>query len=191
MDASTLSLIFQSASALAIFLVMALVWRTGQRIDVFRQRMFAIRDELFDYAEAGSIDFQNPAYQLLRNFMNGFIRYGHRLSFFQLMLTLLRWKLTEQVHPLMWHTKWNAAIESLPEDVRAKMIQFHGRAMDAVARHLVGGSVVLVLLCVVVVSQLLIRGAWTSIRAVLRDAAEEVITRILDPKVLEEEALRA
>jgi hypothetical protein len=191
MSGSTFSLIFQSASALALLMVILLVWQTAQRVDIFRQRMFAIRDELFDYAEAGGIDFQDPAYQLLRNSMNGFIRYAHRLSFFQLTLTVLRWNLTAQVHPLTWHAKWEDALASLPEDTRTKLIDFHGRAMDAVAKHLVGGSVVLMFFLLVSVAQLLVRGAWTSVRAVLRDASEKVVTYALDLRVLEEEAVRS
>jgi hypothetical protein len=191
MSPETFSLIFQSATALALLLIISLVWRTAQRVDVFRQRMFSVRDELFDYAESGNITFDHPAYQLLRNSMNGFIRYAHRLSFFQVMLTVVRWRLTEQVHPLMWHTKWEDAISPLPEDVRVRMIDFHGRAMDAVARQLVGGSIVLMLLLLAVVGHILIKGAWTSVRSVFRDAAEEVVTQVLDPKMLEEEAVHA
>src|ERR1700733_5370308 len=143
MSSSNLSLIFQSVSALALLLVMLLVWRAEQRIDLFRQKMFTIRDELFDFAGGGGIDFQHPAYQLLRNSMNGFIRYAHRLTFFQLSMTIARWNITEQVHPLTWHSKWTEALDSLPINAETELRRFHGRAMDAVARHLVGGSFVL------------------------------------------------
>ncbi len=40
------------------------------RLDCFRQNMFSVRDELFDYAAAGNISFDNPAYILLRLQMN-------------------------------------------------------------------------------------------------------------------------
>lgn len=190
MSASTLSLIFQSASGLALLFVLSFIW-SAQRVDIFRQRMFAIRDELFDFAEAGGIDFGDPAYDLLRNSMNGFIRYAHRLSFFQVMITIARWNLTEQVHPLTWHQKWKEALASLPEDVQRRLVDFHGRAMDAVARQLIGGSVVLVVLLLGSAAQLLIRGAWTSIRMVFRDASERAVKSVLDPRMLEEEAVRA
>jgi hypothetical protein len=50
------------------------------RVEFFRQRLFAIRDELFDLARSGKISFDNPAYGALRTLMNGFIRFGERVS---------------------------------------------------------------------------------------------------------------
>ena len=191
MNASTLSLIFQSGSALALLLVIALVWRTDLRTDEFRQRLFIIRDELFDYAAHGQIAFEDPAYQLLRNSMNGFIRYAHRLTFFQLVLTIVRWSITEQVHPLTWHSRWTKSLESLPEGTRAAMEAFHGRAMDAVARHIVGGSIVRIVILACMLLKALIAGAWTSVRTLLRDAFERATTKVFDPRLLEEEASRA
>lgn len=191
MSASTLSLIFQSSSALALFALIFLVWRTDLRTDQFRQRMFAIRDELFDYAASGAVAFEDPAYQLLRNFMNGFIRYAHRLTFFQLILTIFRWNITEQVHPLTWHSRWLKSLEPLPEETRTAMGAFHGRAMDVVARHIVGGSLIMVLVLTCFLVKALIAGAWTSVRTLIRDAFEGATTRIFDPRLLEEEASRA
>jgi|SRR5882672_2427141 len=50
------------------------------RVDLFRQRMFALRDELFDMAASGRIAFDNPAYGKLRDMLNGYIRFAHRVS---------------------------------------------------------------------------------------------------------------
>ena len=36
------------------------------RVDLFRQRMFALRDQLFDIAASGRIAFDDPAYGKLR-----------------------------------------------------------------------------------------------------------------------------
>ena len=191
MSVSNLSLIFQSSSALALLMVVFLVWRAHLRTDEFRQRLFAIRDEIFDYANSGHIGFRDPAYQLLRNSMNGFIRYAHRLTFFQLMLTIARWKITEQVHPLTWHARWNQSLESLPNEARTAMVAFHGRAMDAVARHILGGSFVMMLVVACIIVKVLLAGAWTSVRTLLRDSAEAAITWIFDPHLIEEEASRA
>src|ERR1035438_1853433 len=157
MSVSNLSLIFQSSSALALLMVVFLVWRAHLRTDEFRQRLFAIRDEIFDYANSGHIGFRDPAYQLLRNSMNGFIRYAHRLTFFQLMVTIVRWKVTEQVHPLTWHERWTAALDSLPDGRGARLQEFHGRAMDAVARQLIWGSFVLTALLAVDVVRLVLK----------------------------------
>src|SRR5437016_2293052 len=50
------------------------------RVDLFRQRMFALRAELFDMAAAGRIAFDDPAYGKLRGMLNGYIRFAHRVS---------------------------------------------------------------------------------------------------------------
>src|ERR1039457_4111930 len=90
MDAKALVTILEAAIA-SCGLVVVVFWLWPcVRLDVFRQKMFAVRDELFDYAESGKIGFNHPAYRLLRQSMNGFIRYGHRLTFFQVNLMMLR-----------------------------------------------------------------------------------------------------
>jgi hypothetical protein len=43
-------------------------------LDRFRQDVFGLRDELWDFAASGQISFDDPAYRLLRQLMNGFIR---------------------------------------------------------------------------------------------------------------------
>ncbi len=48
------------------------------RLDLFRQRLFEIRDELFDQAADGVIDFNSPLYRKTRDIINGYIRFGHR-----------------------------------------------------------------------------------------------------------------
>jgi hypothetical protein len=50
------------------------------RIDAFRQRLFNVRDELFDAGAAGVIPFDHPAYGMLRKTLNGCIRFAHCLN---------------------------------------------------------------------------------------------------------------
>lgn len=50
------------------------------RVSVFRQNLFALRDQLFDLAAQGDVGFDNPAYTTLRRQLNGFIRFGDRIS---------------------------------------------------------------------------------------------------------------
>ena len=56
-------------------------------VDIFRQQMFQLRDELFDAASNGLIEYNHPAYIVLRNTMNGFLRFGHRVSLFEVLVT--------------------------------------------------------------------------------------------------------
>ena len=49
-------------------------------VDSFRQKLFALRDDLFDEAANGNIDFNSAAYGMLRSTINGQIRFAHRIS---------------------------------------------------------------------------------------------------------------
>lgn len=51
-------------------------WQTWV-VSVARQRLFEIRDSLFDLAQAGVLDFTDPAYQQARNDINAMIRFCH------------------------------------------------------------------------------------------------------------------
>lgn len=56
-------------------------------IDRTRQRLFRIRDELFDRAAAGEVNFNDDAYRLTRTTLNGMIRYAHELSVLDIVLS--------------------------------------------------------------------------------------------------------
>jgi len=49
-------------------------------LDSFRQDLYKIRDDLFLYAADGKISFDDPAYKLSRDYLNGAIRYAHKIS---------------------------------------------------------------------------------------------------------------
>ena len=69
------------------FLTVGVLWFTYScvykrvRNDIFRENLFAVRDELFDYMLARKLSFQDPAYGLLRSSLNGMIRGAHEGSF--------------------------------------------------------------------------------------------------------------
>jgi hypothetical protein len=65
-------------------------WRE-HRVDAFRQHMFSLRDDLFDYAQSGAVSL-NPAYTPLRNVANGMIRYAHRMNFSRVLAILIFWQ---------------------------------------------------------------------------------------------------
>jgi hypothetical protein len=68
-------------------LVYLIFWRAGVLAsDWFRDKMFELRDDLFDEATDGLMDFDNPAYGVLRTTMNGYIRYCHKLSLLHMLM---------------------------------------------------------------------------------------------------------
>ena len=48
---------------------------------VTRQNLFALRDQLFDIAADQHIEFSDPVYCRLREYLNGCIRFAHEITF--------------------------------------------------------------------------------------------------------------
>lgn len=75
-----------TVAVFAIALVLFTLWCLFQfvfvpyRLDIFRHRVFLLRDQLFDEAMRGKIDFSNPVYKATRRLLNTYIRFGHRFS---------------------------------------------------------------------------------------------------------------
>src|ERR1051326_8611895 len=75
-------------SVIGLFLLWVLVfvcWR-AYRADKLRDELFELRNDLFDRATEGRISFQEPAYQILRNTMNGLIRGAEHFSFARFLI---------------------------------------------------------------------------------------------------------
>ncbi len=92
MSAAELSIVVQSILTLLVLAVIVFTLWPEQRVDLFRQQMFAVRDELFDFAADGKISFEEPAYVLLRQLFNGFIRYAHNLTPYRVLMSFLQTK---------------------------------------------------------------------------------------------------
>jgi hypothetical protein len=192
MDAKTLVTVLEAATAsCGLVAVMFWLWPCV-RLDVFRQEMFAVRDELFDYAASGKIEFNHPAYRLLRQSMNGFIRYGHRLTFFQVNLMVLYWKFGASQPPMDWTEKWNLAIAAV-NDERAKeaLVKFHERSIMLVSERIILGSPILLLVLIVWLLIGLFNLGWTSAKAAFDHSITETTARLIDVRQLEEEAARS
>lgn len=188
---TTLVHICESAIGLIVLFALCFEFWPDLRVDEFRQGMFSIRDELFDYAASGKIRFDHQAYKLLRQSMNGFIRYAHRLTFFQLVLTIMRWRALLETPELAWAANWERALKSIQDpEVRSKLDQFHNRAMSLVLQRLIFGSPVLlfILFCAVVSATL--NAGWKNFKQVCRETATHVVSRFIDPRLLEEEAVK-
>ncbi|GEM_PF-2169952 len=114
-------------SALALLFLWAFVfwaWR-GYRVDVFREKLFALRDELFDYASAGNISFDQPAYWMLRKTMNSAIRFAHVFTFTRLTVAILLGGASRTSNTI---EQWQNAVNQLESiRVQAKLREFHNR----------------------------------------------------------------
>ena len=159
------------------------------RLDSFRQNMFIVRDELFDYAADGNIAFDHPAYTLLRRQMNGFIRYGHHLTVFRGFLTLCIHRVLSSSGRTDWHAEWQTALQSIEDaSIRRKLEQFYDREMKLAAIYLLAGSPLLwVVVCSFVV-QLWFQGATESAKQLVKAAAKKAFTGPINNRLIEEAA---
>lgn len=190
-NATALANMTQSALLLiGIGVILFWLW-PSVRLDCFRQDMFAVRDELFDYASSGRISFSHPAYRLLRQSMNGFIRYGHQVSFYQFIMTWLAWKALEGRESFKWRTKWEAALGSLDEQTREELADFHERATMCVMERIVLGSPILIFLLCISAVIIVFHAGWKSAGDLMSAALSATAARTIDQRILDEEAARA
>jgi hypothetical protein len=187
MNAAELSIVIQSLLTLIVlsFVIFAL-W-PGQRIDLFRQQMFALRDDLFDFAADRNISFDDRAYVLLRELMNGFIRYAHNLTPFRVLMSFLHWKCTSREPVGNWTESWNEALNQVEDrDVRDKLQLFHSRVTDLVLGQLVLSPGALIIGIPVLVMPTLLFIQWTNLRSIYRTVVNKI-----PMSFVEEEAAKA
>jgi hypothetical protein len=99
-----------------------------------------MRDRLFMYAAEGNIDFENPAYSILRQRMNTLIRYAHEFTLTKLLIALFMVKKYKdywqrEQHPSI--VKWEESVKQLPEHAQTAMNGFNSSLMFALLKHMV------------------------------------------------------
>jgi hypothetical protein len=77
-----------SLISVLLFWIMIFWFYRGYCVDLYRQKVFRLRAELFDDAMNGKLPFNHKSYGLLRVTMNGSIRFAHKLNL-GLLITLL------------------------------------------------------------------------------------------------------
>lgn len=106
------------------------------RRDLLRTKLFEIRAELFDGARGGRIDFSHPAYGLLRSTLNGFLRYGHKVGAFRLVMTALFLDPKEMEELYHFQSKWQKAVKSVDPETQDWLEGLRGRSHTALFKHL-------------------------------------------------------
>ena len=191
-DAKSVALVLQSCICIASIIFVLVKFWSEARLDAFRQKVFALRDELFDFAAAEHISFDDPAYRLLRQSMNGIIRYAHQLTFFRVCMTAIQIDLAAQTPKDSWSENWQKALEKLGnDDTRKKLTAFHDRAMLLVVDRLVLGSPVLLALVICSVPLLILRMGWLNLKAILKNAPLFTVSHVVDTRMIENEAAAA
>lgn len=72
-------------SSISLILLAGLIFFAYQtyRVDKLRQDLFEIRDQLFDDAVSGQINFDDRGYVVTRQLINGMLRFAHELTITQ------------------------------------------------------------------------------------------------------------
>ena len=102
-------------------------------LDTFRQDLFAVRDELFDWFLSNNLSLSLPAYRESRKMMNTMIRHAGSLDYYSILLARLM-KVSGDV-PTEQGTAEQYMTE-LPQDLQADYMQFICRARLLVFRHI-------------------------------------------------------
>ena len=142
-----MNMLISCISLLGIWFLVFWLFR-DYNVDSFRQKMFSLRDELFDFATEGNISFNHPAYGILRNSMNGMIRFGHKISLFNLMIIMFFRPDSYEIGD-SFSKRWEENTKELKTDVRKKLIQYRQRMNLMVMRHMILRSPLLMLTIVI------------------------------------------
>ena len=173
--------------ALSLFLLwvlMFLCWRS-YRVDALRDRLFALRDQVFDYAATGAIEFDHPAYGRLRGTLNSMIRFAHRITFGRLVLAVVAHAVSPLPGELNPTKDWLEALETVPsKEARERLLRFHQQMIVIMVRHMITGSPVL-WLCFGLVS------IWMVIHGATKRAVEELAARLPGLDLIESQAIEA
>ncbi len=145
------------SSAMGFFLVFASFWLLVfvfwrlYRVASLRQDLFAMRDDLFDYAASGFIGFDNEAYLKMREEINSLIRFAHKLTTGRaIMGTLL--SLSSNVKK-DGDSPSEGAIASLPEgEAKEYMNRILMRVRIRIALYIVSGFPFFILWCIFIIS---------------------------------------
>ena len=181
MNAAELSVAIQVLLSSIVFIFVLYSLWPSQRIDLFRQQMFVLRDELFDFALEGSIDFDDPAYTQLRELMNGFIRYAHNLTAYRTLMSFLRWKCTSNEPLKGWAISWEHALSNVQDkNVRTKLEEFRSKASMLVVSQIILSPTLLVVLFPVLLVTTMLYLQWTSLRTIFADLNAKIPMALLE-----------
>lgn len=112
-------------------------------VDRFREDLFALRDEMFDFAASGGIEFRHPAYGMLRLTMNGFVRRADGLHLLRVVLLLLVSPREDRRGGGGFPAAWRRSLLDLDSHGQARMNDYRDRMHRIVAPYLLFRSPVM------------------------------------------------
>lgn len=102
-------------------------------LESFRSRLFSLREDLFDYALSGKINFSDASYVILRSRINCLLRFAHRVSFTDIVVSSLFQRASLQ--PLK--DDLNKAIKDIPNPESREFLELIRKSVQKrVVKHL-------------------------------------------------------
>ncbi|MEJ2228087.1 MAG: hypothetical protein P8Y67_07600 [Alphaproteobacteria bacterium] len=168
---NNITLIFSLLSLAMIWIFLFWIY-VDYRVDSFRQRVFALRDDLFDEAANGRISF-GKAYGLMRSTMNGGIRFAHQITLFHMLVIAVTYPRRQS--DIKFDTLFSNMIEDLPENEINILKEYKYKFELLVTEHtLLSSPFLLITVIPVIVSWIVLRYCLKSVNKVLRYPLGEI-----------------
>ncbi len=140
-------------------------------LEDYRERLFSLRNHLFDYAADGNIDFNHPAYRFLEREINVMIRHAHRNTIYHVLASLLFFRSSQRAELIRTHQSslQKVFLQVGNQEVRRKLEAIHGTLLVIYVGQVIRSSMWLLLVAFFVGGLLLVRkGLKETIRVVGR-----------------------
>jgi hypothetical protein len=130
------NVLISSFSAAGIVFVVLFLF-SDYRLDLYRQELFYLRDQLFNIAIEAKVGFDHPAYRLLNLRINSLIRYAHKTT----LKTLLLLALADLFHGEFSRAgnrsirTLSSALEGLSRFQQFQLINLHNEVASAVFKR--------------------------------------------------------
>lgn len=140
--ASQIHLVFFIIGTTVFWLVYHTQYREC-RILYLRERLFEIRDSLFQDAKNGKLSFDDEAYGLIRLTLNGMIRFAHELSFGEVLLAVVYVDIKRKDAVAGYKQQWETAYEKLSDEGKEIVDEARMTMHIYMMMHIVKSSVIL------------------------------------------------
>ena len=134
-----------TAAVLGLWVLFHWIYRS-YREDLFRNRLFELRQQLFDMGRNGRLDFSHPAYGVLRSTINGFIQEDNCPTLVGLVVFSLTFRAKDFEGRENYIQRLGRLSEDLPGEIKEELLLLLSRLHWFVFAHMVFTS----LLCAAV-----------------------------------------
>jgi hypothetical protein len=166
---TTGTLVFTAIGLTGLWVSWFLLWK-GYYLDKCRHELFALRGELFQAALSGEVEFNDPAYHMLRMLLNGMIRFNHRFNVTTLFLSAFNH--APEGHENLY-TRWRLHVNRLAPESREHLNRIYMHAHMTIMAYMAEGSLLLRLVFLFYLLRSLFRRSESS-NAVKNEMARDI-----------------